>query len=87
MNVLTLSSSIYPLECLHDAITGFQGLCSVTVISATATEYSIEIRPSSNAPDRKQLINEFLNYLLDLSLEKHLTEFQKSYGTDTVSAP
>lgn len=84
---VTLSSSIYPPECLHVAIAAYQEFCSVKVVSETPTGYSIEISQLVNATDGKHLADEFLNYLLDLSLEKHLAGFQKSYGTDRISTP
>ncbi len=46
--------------------------------------YSIKISRAAGVGDEEQLVNEFLNYLLDLSLEKHLSEFQKGDGTDRV---
>lgn len=84
---VTLSSSIYPSECLHAAIAAYQEFCSVKVVSETPTGYSIEINQLVTTTDEKYLADEFLNYLLDLSLEKHLTGFQKNYGTDRISAP
>lgn len=84
---IALSSAIYPHECLHPVITAYQGLCSVRVLDETPTGYSIEISPEADLVDEKQLANEFLNYLLDLSLEKHLAEFQEDNGTDRLSTP
>jgi len=79
-----ISSAIYPPECLREAAAAYQGLCSVTVIGESPAGYSIEISRAPDVVDDKQLVNEFLNYLLDLSLEKHLSEFQEGYGTDRV---
>lgn len=79
---VALSSAIYPPECLQEAVTAYQGLCSVKVVSETPSVYYVEIRQSSEMVDEKLLTNEFLNYLLDLSLEKHLAEFQQRYGTN-----
>jgi len=81
---LTLSSAIYPVECLREAAVAYQGLCSVEIIGESSTGYSIEIRRAVNIADGTQLVNEFLNYLLDLSLEKHLSAFQEGDGTDRV---
>jgi hypothetical protein len=82
-----LKSAIYPPECLREAMTAYQGLCSVRVISESPAGHSIEISRASEAIDEEQLTNEFLNYLLDLSLEKHLAEFENGNGTDRISAP
>lgn len=82
---LALSSMIYPPECLQEAAAAYEGLCSVRIISESSAGYSVEISRSADAADERQLVNEFLNYLLDLSLEKHLAEFQKADGTDRVS--
>lgn len=81
-----IASAIYPPECLQETIAAYQELCSVKVISESPGGCSVEIRQSSNTIDEEQLKNEFLNYLLDLSLEKHLAGFEKSNGTDRVSA-
>ncbi|HEX8456364.1 MAG TPA: HxsD-like protein [Pyrinomonadaceae bacterium] len=82
---IALSSTIYPQECLRPVITAYQGLCSVRILDETLTGYSIEISPEADLVDEKQLADEFLNYLLDLSLEKHLTELQEDNGTDRLS--
>lgn len=84
-NRVMLSSAIYPPECLQGAIAAYEGLCSVRVVGEAPAGYSIEICRSADVADEKQLINEFLNYLLDLSLERHLAESQGSDGTDRVS--
>jgi hypothetical protein len=80
-----ISSAIYPPGCLRDAVAAYQGLCSVTVIGESPGGYTIEISRAANVVDERQLVNEFLNYLLDLSLEKYLSEFQEANGTDRVS--
>jgi hypothetical protein len=82
---IALSSTIYPQECLYAVITAYQGLCSVRVLNESPTGYSIEISREADIVDEKQLADEFLNYLLDLSLEKHLTELQEDNGTDSLS--
>lgn len=82
---VSLSSSIYSPECLQDAVIAYQGLCSVQVFNKAVSDYYIEITGLAGIDDEQQLINEFLNYLLDLSLEKHLATFQEAYGTDRIS--
>jgi hypothetical protein len=77
-----LKSAIYPPECLREAITAYRGICSVRIIHELPAEISVEISRFSDLIDEGQLTNEFLNYLLDLSLEKHLAEFESNNGTD-----
>lgn len=81
---LLLSPAIYPPECLREAAAAYQGLCSVEVFGTSPAGYSIEITGSADVADGKQLLNEFLNYLLDLSLEKYLSEQQGCDGTNRV---
>ena len=71
---ITLASAIYPLECLQDAVKAYRMLCVVKVFNESSGMYSVELSRSSVEVDERLLANEFLNYLLDLSLEKHLTE-------------
>lgn len=84
--LVTLSPAIYPPGCLREAAAAYAVLCSVNVVGETPTGYSVEISGSVAVTDENQLANEFLNYLLDLSLEQHLAEFQGIDGTDSVSA-
>jgi hypothetical protein len=81
---IVLSSAIYTRECLREAAAAYRGLCTVNVLRESAGEYSIEITRSGEVVDERQLVNEFLNYLLDLSLEKHLSALQEGDGTDRV---
>jgi hypothetical protein len=81
---IVLSSFIYPHECLQDTVATYKGLCSVRIVEQSTTAYSIEIRRTVDVVDEQQLANEFLNYLLNLSLEKHLSEFQEGDGTNRV---
>jgi hypothetical protein len=69
---VTFSSAIYLPECFQEAISAYQGLCSVKTFDETPTGYTIEINPSGGMIDEKQLTHEFLNYLLNLALERHL---------------
>ncbi|MDQ3803557.1 MAG: HxsD-like protein [Acidobacteriota bacterium] len=81
---VALSSAIYPSECLRQAAAAYHGLCSVRIVKESPSGYSIEISRSADVADGEQLVNEFLNYLLDLSLEKYLSELQGADGTDRV---
>jgi hypothetical protein len=72
---VALSETIYPRECLKEAIAAYSAFCSIEVASCSAAAYEIEIVPvgsGNERPDENRLVNEFLNYLLDLSLEHHL---------------
>lgn len=82
-----LDCAIYPPACLREAVRAYQGLCSVRVVSKSRAAYSVEIIRSVETIDEEQAANEFLNYLLDLSLEKHLADFENSNGTDRISTP
>jgi hypothetical protein len=70
-----LSKVIYPPECLEEASAAYSSICSVTIIGETSGGREIEITPvqgEAEQPDENRTAHEFLNYLLDLSLEYHL---------------
>lgn len=70
-----LSKSIYPQQCLEDAIAAYSAVCSVRLINETTWAHEVEIRPIHGQVERldeRRVGHEFLNYLLDLSLEYHL---------------
>ena len=70
---LSLSEMIYPRHCLQEAIKAYSGLCSVQVFEIDPEIFVIEIEPSAdNEADKDRVAREFMNYLLDLSLEQHL---------------
>ena len=70
---LQLSEAIYPRKCLDEAIAAYSGMCSVQVSEINLKGCVIEINPSAdNEADKDRAAHEFLNYLLDLSLEHHL---------------
>lgn len=79
---VTLAASIYPRDCLRSAATAFEGLCLARVVEESGGEYSVELSPASGDLDEKQLANEFLNYLLDLSAESYLDGNGGGRGTD-----
>ena len=72
MRQVKLSSTIYPPECLKEAITAYQGLCTVRILDESPMSCTIQLRSSTAEVSELQTMNEFLNYLLDLSLEKHI---------------
>ena len=71
---VTVSSEIYTAECLKEAALVYQELCSVRILDESPVDCTIEIKSSTAEVNELQATNEFLNYLLDLSLERHLGE-------------
>jgi hypothetical protein len=72
---VTLTNTIYPRECLEEAIAAYSALCSVELTGETPGAREIEIttiRGQVEQSDESRVVYEFLNYLLDLSLEYHL---------------
>ena len=70
---IRLSNRIYPRECLAEAIRSYAHLCSVGVCETTSSGCQIEITAEVNEHNSEaQLVRQFLNYLLELSLERHL---------------
>jgi hypothetical protein len=72
---VALSEAIYPRECLEQAIAAYSAFCSVEVATHPLAACEIEIstlKSEGEQHDEKGVVNEFLNYLLDLSLERHL---------------
>lgn len=68
---ISLAETIYPLECIREAGVVYSELCSVTLQHGTEHLFVAEITSLSPA-DERTVVNEFLNYLLNLCLEKHL---------------
>lgn len=70
---LPLSALIYPRECVEQTISAYAQLCLVDVGEVTPTGCCIDIRPHPGIEwSEDRLACEFLNYLLDVSVEKHL---------------
>ena len=67
--VIALSEEIYPKICIQQTATAFAHLCSVRLRQRSANALSAEIVAES---EDIMLVHEFLNYLLDLSIEHHL---------------
>lgn len=68
---ISLDETFYPLECIRKAGVDYSELCSVTLEHETEHSVVAEIT-SLSPPDERTVVNEFLNYLLNLCLEKHL---------------
>jgi hypothetical protein len=67
-----LASSIYPRTCLDEARTAWEALCSVTIFRDDPHACEIEINAIATDVTDEQAAREFLNYLLNLSIERHL---------------
>jgi hypothetical protein len=69
---------IYPQSCLEETIAAYSAFCSIEVIQGIsgAREIEIALRPDGEQQlDVSRAAHEFLNYLLDVSLEHHLQKF------------
>lgn len=67
--VIALSEAIYPKICIEQTATAFAHVCTVRLRERSANGLSAEIVTVS---DDITLVHEFLNHLLDLSIEHHL---------------
>ncbi len=67
-----LAAAIYPQECIEKTIAAYADFCSVKLFPPTQHSCLAEITAAGSS-DENQVVNEFLNYLLDLSVEKQLT--------------
>lgn len=64
---IALDADLYPLECITNAIQQYQEWCRITVTSSDGTRSFLCIDLVENDslhPD--MIVDEFLNYLLDL---------------------
>ena len=72
---VSLWKAIYPRECLDAAAAAYSAICSVEFTNETPHALEVEITAilgQVEQPDESRVAHEFLNYLLDLSLEHHL---------------
>lgn len=83
----SLSLAVYSYEALMAATSAYRDICSVTVIRSGPAAIEIEIRALPGVSDEKRAAQEFLNYLLDASLEGRLADLQgRGLGNrDTIS--
>ena len=73
MSFFRLCSRIYPPESIEKAVLDYASICSVKITDRSATECVIELDDRVGSLSKgQQIANEFLNYLLDISLEHHL---------------
>ena len=71
---ISLSSMIYPVRCLEETVPAFLDFCSVAIGPEQNKNYSIEILPFAPAANDELVTNEFLNYLLSVSIRNHLLD-------------
>jgi hypothetical protein len=67
---LILSHSIYPPHCVEKAVDTYRAICDIRVADANSERSSLLLE--SVDVDEERLAREFLNYVLDVSLEWHL---------------
>lgn len=66
-----LSKLIYPEACFHEAAVAFQEFGRLSISDNTAESYRLHLEAHSGV-DEVKFYHECLNYLLNLSLERHL---------------
>ena len=71
---ITLGHSTYPSYCVKNAVAAYEPVCKVSIVESKCDSTSVLIEAPANI-DEVSLVGEFLNYLLDMSMESH---FQKS---------
>ena len=72
---VSLSKTIYPRRCLEEAVAAYSTICSIRLTGETSGALEVEIthiKGQAEELDESRIAHEFLNYLLDLSLEHHL---------------
>jgi hypothetical protein len=69
----SLSTTIYPGECVAVASAAYAEFCTVTVSTLSADEVTVTVGIAPTCASKAQtVLDEFLNYALDLSLRTHL---------------
>ncbi|GEM_PF-2974119 len=71
-----LSPLIYDGNSLMDAISAYSGICRVELLQATPAGNEVRITAEPGIDNEARAVREFLNYLLDASLEARLKELQ-----------
>jgi len=68
-----LDRTIYPEECLHSAIGAYRDFLEVEALEGNDRTRTVEVRikPAYHA-ESLRVRKEFLNYLLDISIQRHL---------------
>lgn len=73
--IIPLSEAIYPKVCIEQTANAFAHLCSVRLLQSSLRTLSAEFVSDS---DDIMLFHEFLNYLLEVSIEHHLDILRES---------
>ena len=69
--VAQLSTTVYPERCVLEAAEAYKSFCSVMVTRA-GDEISVSLAVGPNAHEAQRILDEFLNYALDLSVRMHV---------------
>ena len=75
---IALSERIYPRDCLQKTMLAYRDVCRVSLRDVSTPQYVMWIESCSPDVDEDVAIHEFLNYLLDLSLEHYFSEQQEN---------
>jgi len=67
---VNLCEAIYPRDCVESAAKAFADFGAVKVSLESDNSLSVQI----SAPSETALMHEFLNYVLDLSIETYLRD-------------
>lgn len=71
--LIPLDRTIYPEECLHTAIGAYRDFLEVEALGGNDLTRTVEVRiKQAHHPEAPQVRKEFLNYLLDVSIQHHL---------------
>ncbi len=73
---VTLYPRIYDRESLAITAAAFASHCSVAAVGETTAGNIVEIAGAPEGGDETQVVREFLNYLLNLSIEAHFKQPQ-----------
>jgi len=71
-NALVLSGDFYPLDCLKETAQAYRDVCSISVDRLSNGDYKVVVQSYSDQVPANTLRNEFLNYLLNVSIEHQL---------------
>ena len=70
--VVQLSTTVYPERCVLEAAEAYKSFCSVMVTRAgDEISVSLAVGPK-HAHEAQRILDEFLNYALDLSVRMHV---------------
>jgi len=70
---IALHHLIYPTHCVHNAIAAYETVCKVTIVETQPDRTLVQIHTKGDI-DEVNVVGEFLNYLLDMSMESHFRE-------------